>query len=58
MRRAAQDNGGDAAFRSYYEMPGINAPVWEAREIAGYFFLGGLAGASSPPVICRDVKPA
>jgi hypothetical protein len=25
----------------------INRPVWEAREIAGYFFLGGLAGASS-----------
>jgi hypothetical protein len=25
----------------------INKPVWEAREIAGYFFLGGLAGASS-----------
>lgn len=34
-------------FRSYYGMPVINAPVWEAREIAGYFFLGGLAGASS-----------
>jgi hypothetical protein len=25
----------------------LNKPVWEAREIAGYFFLGGLAGASS-----------
>lgn len=34
-------------FRSYYGLPVINPPVWEAREIAGYFFLGGLAGASS-----------
>jgi hypothetical protein len=34
-------------FRSYYGLPVINQPVWEAREIAGYFFLGGLAGASS-----------
>jgi hypothetical protein len=34
-------------FRSYYGLPVLNAPVWEAREIAGYFFLGGLAGASS-----------
>jgi formate-dependent nitrite reductase membrane component NrfD len=25
----------------------INPPVWEEREIAGYLFLGGLAGASS-----------
>jgi hypothetical protein len=25
----------------------LNKPVWEVREIAGYFFLGGLAGASS-----------
>jgi hypothetical protein len=25
----------------------LNKPVWEAPEIAGYFFLGGLAGASS-----------
>lgn len=34
-------------FRSYYGLPVINPPVWEAQEIAGYFFLGGLAGASS-----------
>jgi formate-dependent nitrite reductase membrane component NrfD len=33
--------------RSYYGLPVLNKPVWEAREIAGYFFLGGLAGASS-----------
>jgi formate-dependent nitrite reductase membrane component NrfD len=34
-------------FQSYYGRPIINAPVWEARDIAGYLFLGGLAGASS-----------
>ena len=32
---------------SYYGMPIINPPVWEEREIAGYLFLGGLAGGSS-----------
>ncbi len=32
---------------SYYGRPIINPPVWEEREIAGYLFLGGLAGASS-----------
>jgi formate-dependent nitrite reductase membrane component NrfD len=32
---------------SYYGRPIIKAPVWEEREIAGYLFLGGLAGASS-----------
>lgn len=37
----------DAAFESYYGKPVINQPVWEARDIAGYLFLGGLAGASA-----------
>jgi polysulfide reductase-like protein len=32
---------------SYYGRPIINQPVWEEREIAGYLFAGGLAGASS-----------
>jgi formate-dependent nitrite reductase membrane component NrfD len=36
-----------AEFTSYYGKPVLNAPVWEARDIAGYFFLGGLAGGSS-----------
>jgi hypothetical protein len=36
-----------ASFTSYYGMPVINQPVWESRDIAGYLFLGGLAGASS-----------
>ncbi|MEA2190926.1 MAG: hypothetical protein QOI73_1047, partial [Solirubrobacteraceae bacterium] len=38
---------GEPHFDSYYGRPIINAPVWEARDIAGYLFLGGLAGASS-----------
>ena len=36
-----------AEFTSYYGRPVIKAPVWAERDIAGYFFLGGLAGASS-----------
>jgi formate-dependent nitrite reductase membrane component NrfD len=36
-----------AEFTSYYGRPVIKEPVWEERDIAGYFFLGGLAGASS-----------
>ena len=37
----------DGQRDSYYGMSVINPPVWEEREIAGYLFLGGLAGASS-----------
>ncbi|MEU2790354.1 NrfD/PsrC family molybdoenzyme membrane anchor subunit [Streptomyces sp. NPDC007100] len=36
-----------ADFGSYYGRPIIKAPAWRARDIAGYFFLGGLAGAGS-----------
>ncbi|MFX4293532.1 NrfD/PsrC family molybdoenzyme membrane anchor subunit [Streptomyces bohaiensis] len=36
-----------ASFASYYGRPVIKAPAWKARDIAGYFFLGGLAGAGS-----------
>jgi formate-dependent nitrite reductase membrane component NrfD len=36
-----------AEFRSYYGRPLIKEPVWEALDVAGYLFLGGLAGASS-----------
>jgi hypothetical protein len=32
---------------SYYGRPVIKEPTWKARDIAGYLFLGGLAGASS-----------
>jgi len=36
-----------AEFTSYYGKPVLNPPVWKGRDIAGYFFLGGLAGGSS-----------
>jgi hypothetical protein len=34
-------------FRSYYGRSVLKPPVWEPRDIAGYLFLGGLAGASA-----------
>ena len=36
-----------AEFGSYYGKPVLNKPTWQARDIASYLFLGGLAGASS-----------
>jgi hypothetical protein len=36
-----------ADFTSYYGKPVISKPVWKAPDIAGYLFLGGLAGAGS-----------
>jgi hypothetical protein len=32
---------------SYYGRPILKAPTWEALDVAGYLFLGGLAGVSS-----------
>ncbi|NMO36433.1 polysulfide reductase NrfD [Streptomyces sp. GMY01] len=37
----------DARFSSYYGKPILNKPTWKALDIAGYLYLGGLAGASS-----------
>ncbi|HEU5029774.1 MAG TPA: NrfD/PsrC family molybdoenzyme membrane anchor subunit [Spirillospora sp.] len=37
----------EAEFTSYYGKPVLNAPVWEAADVAAYLFLGGLAGAGS-----------
>jgi hypothetical protein len=37
----------EASFTSYYGLPVLNKPVWSSPDIAGYLFLGGLAGASS-----------
>jgi hypothetical protein len=37
----------EAEFTSYYGRPVIKEPVWKALDVAGYLFLGGLAGASS-----------
>jgi formate-dependent nitrite reductase membrane component NrfD len=36
-----------AEFSSYYDRPVLHEPTWAATDIAGYLFLGGLAGASS-----------
>ncbi|RNG19615.1 NrfD/PsrC family molybdoenzyme membrane anchor subunit, partial [Streptomyces botrytidirepellens] len=46
-RRGEQLMVPEAEFASYYGKPILNPPTWQAREIAGYFFLGGLAGAGS-----------
>jgi formate-dependent nitrite reductase membrane component NrfD len=46
-RRGEQPTVPPAEFSSYYGKPVINAPVWQAPDIPGYLFLGGLAGASS-----------
>ncbi|HST32640.1 MAG TPA: NrfD/PsrC family molybdoenzyme membrane anchor subunit [Solirubrobacteraceae bacterium] len=52
--RSAQPRGGggrkrrrEQPFDSYYGHPIVREATWESRDIAGYFFLGGLAGASS-----------
>jgi formate-dependent nitrite reductase membrane component NrfD len=37
----------EAESRSYYGRPVLKEPAWQAPDIAGYLFLGGLAGASS-----------
>ncbi|MEU6671347.1 NrfD/PsrC family molybdoenzyme membrane anchor subunit [Streptomyces sp. NPDC046727] len=37
----------DAEFASYYGTPVLNRPTWKPLDIAGYLYLGGLAGASS-----------
>jgi hypothetical protein len=44
-----RDGGGgkDHPGADYYGRPIVKPPVWEEREIAGYLFTGGLAGASS-----------
>ncbi|MEU6678700.1 NrfD/PsrC family molybdoenzyme membrane anchor subunit [Streptomyces sp. NPDC046925] len=46
-RRGEQLMVPEAEFASYYGRPIIKAPSWSATDIAGYFFLGGLAGAGS-----------
>lgn len=44
----------EAEFTSYYGQPIINPPVWEPLDIAGYLFLGGLAGMSSLVAVGSD----
>lgn len=45
----------DAQFTSYYGKPIINPPVWQAPDIPGYLFAGGLAGAASVLALGADV---
>jgi hypothetical protein len=46
-RRGEQPMVPEAEFSSYYGRPVIKEPVWKVPDVPGYFFLGGLAGASS-----------
>ena len=45
----------EADFTSYYGRPVIKTPTWGEADIAGYLFLGGLAGASSVLAAGADV---
>jgi formate-dependent nitrite reductase membrane component NrfD len=51
-RRAGPHDHPDA---SYYGRPVIKEPTWEALDIAGYLFTGGLAGASSILALGADL---
>jgi hypothetical protein len=55
-RGAEQPTVPEAEFRSYYGLPVLNKPVWSPVDIAGYLFLGGLAGASSVVGAVADVQ--
>src|SRR3954452_4467255 len=59
-RRGEQPMVPDAEFRSYYGLPVINKPPWQAPDIPGYLFLGGLAGAASVLAAGADItgRPA
>ncbi|MEV6793283.1 NrfD/PsrC family molybdoenzyme membrane anchor subunit [Streptomyces sp. NPDC051320] len=46
-KRGEQPMVPEAEFSSYYGKPVLNKPTWKAADIAGYLYLGGLAGASS-----------
>jgi formate-dependent nitrite reductase membrane component NrfD len=46
-RRGERSMVGEAEFTSYYGRPIVKEATWAAPDIAGYLFLGGLAGASS-----------
>ncbi|MDT0317552.1 NrfD/PsrC family molybdoenzyme membrane anchor subunit [Streptomyces millisiae] len=46
-RRRRKQGDRPVPAESYYGRPVIKAPAWEPRDIAGYLFLGGLAGAGS-----------
>ncbi|HEX6196151.1 MAG TPA: NrfD/PsrC family molybdoenzyme membrane anchor subunit [Jiangellaceae bacterium] len=44
-----------AEFRSYYGQPVIKPPTWKSPDVPAYFFLGGLAGASSAMAELADL---
>ncbi|MEV4377763.1 NrfD/PsrC family molybdoenzyme membrane anchor subunit [Streptosporangium sp. NPDC049644] len=44
-----------AGFRSYYGRPVLQPIPWTDHDIAGYLFLGGLAGASSTLAAAADL---
>ncbi|MFE0764195.1 NrfD/PsrC family molybdoenzyme membrane anchor subunit [Streptomyces smyrnaeus] len=46
-RRKRRRREKEPEFRSYYDLPILNKPPWEAPDIPGYLFLGGLAGAGA-----------
>ncbi len=46
-RRRRREEAFEHPGSSYYGKPIVKQPTWQALDIAGYFFLGGLAGASS-----------
>lgn len=46
-RRGERSMVPDAEFSSYYGAPVLKKPTWKPLDIAGYLYLGGLAGASS-----------
>jgi DMSO reductase anchor subunit len=45
--RGEQLNVPPADFTSYYGRPILKPPVWDETNVAGYLFLGGLAGGSA-----------
>jgi formate-dependent nitrite reductase membrane component NrfD len=47
-RRGEQAMVPEAELSSYYGRPVVKEATWAPLDIAGYLFLGGLAGASSP----------
>jgi formate-dependent nitrite reductase membrane component NrfD len=46
----------EAEFTSYYGLPVLKQPVWRVPDVPGYFFLGGLAGASSALAFCSQLS--
>ncbi|MEW9550519.1 NrfD/PsrC family molybdoenzyme membrane anchor subunit [Nonomuraea sp. NPDC050783] len=54
-RAAGSPGEPEAESRSYYGLPVLNEPTWKDHDIAGYLFLGGLAGASSILAAAADL---